>query len=645
MARLAITKDVLSAFAKLDKRVQGAVEGAIARFANGASREASLEKVPGRLDDRIRLLRVDDAWYGVVLVPDSGDTYCLLTILPMDEAVGYATSHRVGVNQATGMLEVSNSAAIQEVQPSLQAAADPNGIRLFADVSDADLTRLGIDAQVRPLVRLLVNDADLDALQPVLPAAQYTALRALASGMTVDEALAEMAPVLSGATPSGQVHGDDLVAAMERTPDQVAFVSGQEELQLILAHPFAAWRTFLHPSQREIAYRPSYSGPAQVTGGPGTGKTVTVLHRAAFLAARAASASELGPAGAPSAGPDAAPVLLTTFNGNLADALHAQLDLLIRDAALRRQIQVCNVDRLAYSIVKEARGTPVIADERVLRARWTEAAAAFGLDLTPAFLKNEWEQVILAQDLRNEQAYLTCLRTGRGRPLTKAQRSLVWQAAQQVTAELAAARQSTHLQLANEATHLLREAGGAALPAHPGGRGPGPAPRAVAAASRGRGRRPGRPVHRGRPAPAHLQQPGLPGQPADQRAGAEPEAVPELPDHPGDPGLGDAPARLRSGHRPGRRDRLAARLPLPDARPAPAGAPRRHPQRGIRFPFRTDPLVAGGRPRAERHRGYGQIRRPGAGGPRGAESGWHRHHIGQRPGRCGRASGPAPCTP
>ena len=40
---------------------------------------------------------------------------------------------------------------------------------------------------------------------------------------------------------------------MERTPGQVTFVSGQEELQRILAHPFASWRTFLHPSQRKIA--------------------------------------------------------------------------------------------------------------------------------------------------------------------------------------------------------------------------------------------------------------------------------------------------------------------------------------------------------------------------------------------------------
>ena len=209
--------------------------------------------------------------------------------------------------------------------------------------------------------------------------------------------------------------GHDLVAAMERPPARSRSCRASEELQHILAYPFAAWRTFLHPSQRETAYRPSYSGPAQVTGGPGTGKTVTVLHRAAFLAGRTAGAWPPGPA--------QAPVLLTTFNGNLAEALQAQLDLLIRDPAVRRQIQVRNVDRLAYSIVTQARGTPVIADERVLRARWAQAAAALGLDFTPAFLKNEWEQVILAQDLRSEQAYLTCPRTGRGRPLTKAQRS------------------------------------------------------------------------------------------------------------------------------------------------------------------------------------------------------------------------------
>ncbi|HEX3514716.1 MAG TPA: UvrD-helicase domain-containing protein, partial [Trebonia sp.] len=392
----------------------------------------------------------------------TGDTYCLVTILPKDKAKAYATSHRFSVNPALGVLEVRDEEAIQRLQVLLQEASRPNGKRLFVDVSDADLARLGVDPQILPMIRLMTSEADLETRQAALPEAQYAALHALACGMTLDEAREEVARLYSAGPPPERVDPDDLVSAMERSPSQVTFVSGHEELRLVLAHPFAAWRMFLHPSQRKIAYRISYSGPVQVTGGPGTGKTVTLLHRAAFLAARAVTrqASESGAEGPPHrAAPDAAQVLVTTFNGTLAQALGTQLDLLIKDDRARRGIEVLNVDRLAYRIVKAARGAPVIADERVLRTQWAAAAAAAGLDFTPAFLKNEWEQVILAQDLQTEQSYLTCLRTGRGRPLTKVQRSQVWQAAQQVTGELADARQSTHLQLANEATHLLRETG------------------------------------------------------------------------------------------------------------------------------------------------------------------------------------------
>ena len=79
--------------------------------------------------------------------------------------------------------------------------------------------------------------------------------------MTVQEAWAEVAQLLPAEIPPEVVDPDDLVSAMERTPGQVAFVSGPEELQRILAHPFAAWRTFLHPSQRKIAYKEAFSGP------------------------------------------------------------------------------------------------------------------------------------------------------------------------------------------------------------------------------------------------------------------------------------------------------------------------------------------------------------------------------------------------
>ncbi|HEY0935351.1 MAG TPA: UvrD-helicase domain-containing protein [Trebonia sp.] len=439
MTRLAIAKSFLTDYARLDKDVRSAVDVAVSRFARNPDPGQYLEKPPDTWDDRIRTMPVDNGWRGVVLAPTQGDIYCLVSVLPREAARSYVTSRRFTVNRALGVLEVRDEEAIRRFRPAPPTTAFP-GARLFADIGDADLTGLGIDAEILPKIRLLASEADLDRLQAALPDAQYAALRALACGMTVEEAREEIYRLYVADAPPVLVDPDDLVSAMERTPGEVTFVSGQEELRLVLSHPFAQWRTFLHPGQRKIALRPSYAGPAQVTGGPGTGKTVTVLHRAAFLAASADR------------------VLVTSFNGILADALATQLDLLVRDDAVRRRIEVLNVDRVAYAVVKAAWGAPVIADEAVLRRLWAEAGTWAGLDFTPAFLKNEWEQVILAQNLSSEQAYLTCLRTGRGRPLTKTQRSQVWQAAQRVTDELAAAGQSTHLQLANEATQLLRAA-------------------------------------------------------------------------------------------------------------------------------------------------------------------------------------------
>ena len=454
MARLAIAKGFLAEYAKLEKSVQSSVESAIGKFAEHTYAGLHLEKLQHSRDDRIRTIRVDSFWRGVVLAPETGDTYCLITILPHDKATAYAASHRFSVNQALGVLEVRDEEALQQLRPSLEAVAEADDKRLFAGVSDADLKQLGVDAQILPVVRLLSSDAHLEALQTMLPDAQYAALYSLACGMTVQEAWAEVAQLLPAEAPPEQVEPGDLVSAMERTPGQVAFVSGLGELQRILAHPFAAWRTFLHPSQRKIAHKASFAGPAQVTGGAGTGKTVTALHRAAFLAQREDNLAPEAPPG--QAGPS---ILLTTYTRNLADALDTQLALLVEDSAVRSRIEVLNVDRLAYRVVNQARGTPAIADDRELRQRWAAVAADGGLAFTPVFLQHEWEQVILGQDLSSEQAYLTCVRAGRGRPLSKAQRSQVWQAAERVTAELTAAGLSSHMQLANEATHLLRDKG------------------------------------------------------------------------------------------------------------------------------------------------------------------------------------------
>lgn len=171
MPRLAIAKNFLGEYAKLEKSVQSSVESAIGKFEAHTHAGLHLEKLRNSRDDRIRTIRIDAFWRGVVLAPESGDIYCLITVMPHDKANAYAASHRFSVNQALGVLEVRNEAALEQVQPSLETVAGTADDRLFARVSDADLTRLGIDEHILPIVRLLSSEAHLEALQTMLPEA------------------------------------------------------------------------------------------------------------------------------------------------------------------------------------------------------------------------------------------------------------------------------------------------------------------------------------------------------------------------------------------------------------------------------------------------------------------------------------------
>jgi hypothetical protein len=125
LARLAIAKDFLAEYAKLEKNVQSAVESAISKFDEHTYAGLYLEKLQHSRDDRIRTIRVDSFWRGVVLAPEAGDTYCLITVLPHDKANAYAASHRFSVNQALGVLEVRDEEALEQLQPPCRRSPRP----------------------------------------------------------------------------------------------------------------------------------------------------------------------------------------------------------------------------------------------------------------------------------------------------------------------------------------------------------------------------------------------------------------------------------------------------------------------------------------------------------------------------------------
>lgn len=437
---LSLDKGFLPLYAKLEPPIRRAVDDALGKFAEHTHAGLHLEKLNHAKDARIRTIRITQFWRGVVLAQGGGADYLLLAVLPHDDAIKYAVSRKFTVNMAIGVLEVRDQDALDDFEPALRQVATTTERRLFDEVNDADLVRLGIDRDLLPVVRLLTSEDHLTALATLLPEPQYHALLALAVGMTPEQAWQEVSGYLADAEPPSDIDPDDLAAAIARTPDRYVTVSGPNELADILAHPFAAWRTFLHPRQQRVAYRPSYNGPVLVTGGAGTGKTVTALHRAAHLARRL-------PAGTGAA------ILLTTFTRSLADALLDQLRLLIDDEAVRARIDVLNVDRLAYRVV----GKPDIVDKNEYSRLWQAASQSIDGAHSPVFLQREWEQVILAQGLPDRDAYLTCERKGRGRPINSAARRQAWAAISTVVDQLRRDGVRTHLQIAQDAAKVLGE--------------------------------------------------------------------------------------------------------------------------------------------------------------------------------------------
>ena len=154
MARLAISRDFLAEYVKLDKNVQSAVDKAVATFAKQSQPGQHLQTTQ---DDRIRIMPVDDRWHGVILAPAIGDTYCLVTVLPQGQAAAYATTRMLTVNQSLVLPEARDENAAKPLRPSLQST--PERTRLHADVpdvpdvpdvTDTDLTRHGVAAPRLP---------------------------------------------------------------------------------------------------------------------------------------------------------------------------------------------------------------------------------------------------------------------------------------------------------------------------------------------------------------------------------------------------------------------------------------------------------------------------------------------------------------
>lgn len=446
MATLVLDKSFLAELHKLDPPIRQKVIELPGKFEEHTHAGVHLEKLNGAADDRVRTVRVDKSWRGVVV--SLGEArFALLRVMPHDDANTWAMKQRFGVNPITGIVELVDVPTVAERVEEVTANDPHDAAHLFDNVSDKDFRQVGVDEGYIPLLRRLVDEAEVIAIASLLPKAQGDAVLMLADGKTPDEVWAVLAEDYLLGTET--VDPEDLEAALKRPASQAEFVvtTDDKELMALLSSDFEAWRTFLHPAQRAIAEKRAYSGPFRLTGGAGTGKTVVAIHRARFLA-RALIES----------GDTTGRILFATYTNSLSTNLQRTLRSFCSAEEFRR-LHITTVDALAAQTLN-AEGVKIrpVSDDRDLRDRAAQAAAMAALDeigVDARYLLAEWQQIILGRNLRSLADYAVSPRPGRGRRLTRPERKQVWEAVAYLTDDLGRARAATYTQIAARAADLI----------------------------------------------------------------------------------------------------------------------------------------------------------------------------------------------
>ena len=252
--KVAISADFLSAFSKIERNRQGKVLEFVNKFRTDPTRSGiNYEKIKVAKDPNLRSVRIDEAYRGIVLKPDTGDVYVLLWVDHHDKAYKWAENKSCSVHPEIGSLQVYD---VQQTEQAGDTRQMPSAIEpgaLFSNLRNRDLLKLGVPEELFSLVRAMKTDSDFDAAQGQLPQEAQEALGFIAVGISLEEVLRD----LERTEQKPPVDTNDFAKAIENDDSKRRFFVVDDELELaaILNAPLEKWRVFLHPKQRKLVER------------------------------------------------------------------------------------------------------------------------------------------------------------------------------------------------------------------------------------------------------------------------------------------------------------------------------------------------------------------------------------------------------
>ncbi|MDX4972145.1 3'-5' exonuclease [Myroides odoratimimus] len=395
------------AFLKINKGTQSKITEFISKFRiNSKSSALNLESINTFKDQSLRTARVDDKYRAVLKEVTPGELYLLVWVDNHDEAMAWAKNKVIDWNEQTQAYQVFSLDDTVTIEDSQVPTSEKT---LFMGLyTEADLVSIGVPEVLIPSVLKVVDFTGLENLENYLPVDAFENLFYLLDGASIESLKTD---ILLGK------QSEDTLGSKNNARSFIEFTD-DEILNEALRGSLHKWKYYLHPSQSAIV-NGNFKGAVKISGGAGTGKTVAALHRLKYLAEK--KVSEL-------------PILFTTFTKELSESLSS----LAEDLEIpQRKYKILNIDALAFQLAQEfnlRQPTDKVFGMNAVKGPkeiWEEVLEENLASFDEDFLKQEFEEVILVQNIHTSVEYLKASRVGRGKAISRKQRLEVWKLIEQ----------------------------------------------------------------------------------------------------------------------------------------------------------------------------------------------------------------------
>lgn len=395
------------AFLNINKGTQSKITEFISKFrTNSKSSALNLESISTFKDQSLRTARVDQKYRAILKEVTPGELYLLIWVDNHDEAMDWAKNKIIDWNEQTQAYQVfslNDKVSKEETQaPMLE------NLLFMGLYTQEDLLAIGVPEVLMPSVLKVEDISGLEKLENYLPVDVFENLFYLLDGASIESLKTD---ILQGK------QSEDALGSKNNARSFIEFTN-DEILNEALRGSLHKWKYYLHPSQSAVV-NGNFKGAVKISGGAGTGKTVAALHRLKYLAEE--KVSEL-------------PILFTTFTKELS----ASLSSLAEDLEIpQQQYKILNIDALAFQLAQEfnlRQPTDKVFGMNAVKKPeeiWEEVLEEHLATFDEDFLKQEFEEVILVQNVHTSAEYLKASRIGRGKAISRKQRLEVWKLIEQ----------------------------------------------------------------------------------------------------------------------------------------------------------------------------------------------------------------------